>query len=168
MVSLFYQTLYKSWRSVLIELLGCIVILSTSLMAVASRDSISAGMAGLSISYSLQVSTNIWLLRSKCKTKPTVKNINFYCFLPSRHINVVSTLKQHCLNDEMTLNTFDFVIDPTSKSLFSFVTCHNIPVFSYLWNKSDCEFIACLGILTLSLAFASIIAYFYFTNRWQK
>lgn len=51
------------WRSVLIELLGCIVILSTSLMAVASRDSISAGMAGLSISYSLHVTKVMnWLV----------------------------------------------------------------------------------------------------------
>lgn len=55
----YIKTFMKSWKCVLTELLGCVVILSTSLMAVASRDTISAGMAGLSISYSLQVSTNI-------------------------------------------------------------------------------------------------------------
>uniref|UniRef100_K1QJA3 Multidrug resistance-associated protein 1 n=1 Tax=Magallana gigas TaxID=29159 RepID=K1QJA3_MAGGI len=50
-------------KSILTELLGCVVILSTSLMAVASRDTISAGMAGLSISYSLQVTRVMnWLV----------------------------------------------------------------------------------------------------------
>ncbi|XP_019920175.3 multidrug resistance-associated protein 1 [Magallana gigas] len=53
----------SGWKSILTELLGCVVILSTSLMAVASRDTISAGMAGLSISYSLQVTRVMnWLV----------------------------------------------------------------------------------------------------------
>lgn len=82
----YIKTFMKSWKCVLTELLGCVVILSTSLMAVASRDTISAGMAGLSISYSLQVSTNIWLLCSKFETKTTSKD-KFSLFLPSRHIN---------------------------------------------------------------------------------
>lgn len=56
----------------------------------------------------------------------------------------------------MTLNTFDFVIDPTSIS-GAYQLCY---ISSYLRNKSDCKCIACLGILTLSLAYASIIAYF--------
>lgn len=82
----FIKTFMKSWKSILTELLGCVVILSTSLMAVASRDTISAGMAGLSISYSLQVSTNIWLLKQNLKLKPQSKD-KFSLFLPSRHIN---------------------------------------------------------------------------------
>lgn len=156
----------KSWKSILTELLGCVVILSTSLMAVASRDTISAGMAGLSISYSLQVSTNIWLLFSKFETKTTVKRQIFIVFYQAGTLTFfnIESLKQHCLNVEMTLNTFDFVIDPTSIS-GAYQLCY---ISSYLRNKSDCKCIACLGILTLSLAYASIIAYFYLPNRWQE
>lgn len=156
----------KSWKSILTELLGCVVILSTSLMAVASRDTISAGMAGLSISYSLQVSTKIWLLFSKFETKTTVKRQIFIVFYQAGTLTFfnIESLKQHCLNVEMTLNTFDFVIDPTLIS-GAYQLCY---ISSYLRNKSDCKCIACLGILTLSLAYASIIAHFYLPNRWQE
>ncbi|XP_062618978.1 multidrug resistance-associated protein 1-like isoform X2 [Saccostrea cucullata] len=51
------------WRGIHVGLLGCCVILAASIISVATRNSISAGMAGLSISYSLNV-TNLmsWLL----------------------------------------------------------------------------------------------------------
>jgi hypothetical protein len=37
-------------------MLGCLVILMTCVVAVGTRDSINAGMAGLSVAYSLNVS----------------------------------------------------------------------------------------------------------------
>lgn len=43
----------KSWKSILIELLGCVVILLIFLMVVVFRDIISVGMVGLFIFYFL-------------------------------------------------------------------------------------------------------------------
>ncbi|XP_056008627.1 ATP-binding cassette sub-family C member 3-like [Ostrea edulis] len=44
-----------SWRSLYIEMLGCLVILATCIIAVGTKDSISPGIAGLSVSYSLTI-----------------------------------------------------------------------------------------------------------------
>ncbi|XP_078337789.1 multidrug resistance-associated protein 1-like isoform X2 [Crassostrea virginica] len=53
----------EGWRSLHLELLGCSMILISSVMAVATKDSITAGMAGLSISYSLNVTKLMnWLV----------------------------------------------------------------------------------------------------------
>ncbi|XP_048752639.2 ATP-binding cassette sub-family C member 3-like isoform X2 [Ostrea edulis] len=41
------------WRSVHLEMLSCLVILVTGTIAVGTKDSINAGMAGLSVTYSL-------------------------------------------------------------------------------------------------------------------
>ncbi|XP_061189750.1 multidrug resistance-associated protein 1-like [Saccostrea echinata] len=51
------------WRGIHVAMLGCFVILAASIISVVTRNSISAGMAGLSISYSFNV-TNLmsWLL----------------------------------------------------------------------------------------------------------
>jgi hypothetical protein len=40
-----------------IEMLGCLVILTTCIVAVATKHSINAGMAELSVTYSLNVSS---------------------------------------------------------------------------------------------------------------
>ncbi|XP_061188834.1 multidrug resistance-associated protein 1-like [Saccostrea echinata] len=50
------------WRSIHVGILGCSVILAASIISVATRNSISAGMAGLSISYSLSVTNLLGLL----------------------------------------------------------------------------------------------------------
>ncbi|XP_048752627.2 ATP-binding cassette sub-family C member 3-like isoform X3 [Ostrea edulis] len=44
-----------SWRSVHVEMLGCLVILAACMIAVGTKDNISAGTAGLSVTYSLTI-----------------------------------------------------------------------------------------------------------------
>jgi len=66
------QCLYLSlvsnrWLGIRLENLGNFVILAAGLMAVIERDTLSPGLAGLSISYSLMVTETLnWLVRMIC------------------------------------------------------------------------------------------------------
>ncbi|KAK0042761.1 multidrug resistance-associated protein 1 [Biomphalaria pfeifferi] len=52
------------WLGVRLEFLGNLIILLAAIIAVATKDSISAGIMGLSISFALQITTNLnWLVR---------------------------------------------------------------------------------------------------------
>lgn len=44
-----------------LDVVGSLVVLAACLLAVINRDTLSAGLVGLSISYSLQVRFNEWL-----------------------------------------------------------------------------------------------------------
>lgn len=49
------STLSCRWRAVCLDLIGSCVVLFAGLFTVLQRDTISAGLAGLSVSYALQV-----------------------------------------------------------------------------------------------------------------
>ena len=51
------KNIINRWLAVRIEFVGTLVTFFAALFAVISKDSISAGIAGLSISYSLNVKT---------------------------------------------------------------------------------------------------------------
>ncbi|KAK3841197.1 MAG: multi drug resistance-associated protein MRP [Linnemannia gamsii] len=55
------------WLQIRLEALGAIVVLSTALFVVLSRDSLDPSSAGLAMSYALSVNQDItWLIRSYC------------------------------------------------------------------------------------------------------
>jgi len=49
------STLSSRWRAVCLDLIGSSIVLFAGLFAVLERDTISAGIAGLSVTYALQV-----------------------------------------------------------------------------------------------------------------
>ncbi|XP_041353920.1 multidrug resistance-associated protein 1-like isoform X2 [Gigantopelta aegis] len=60
----FYSFTCNRWLGFRLELLGNFVILAATMFAVSSRDVISGGLVGLSISYALEMTGNLnWLVR---------------------------------------------------------------------------------------------------------
>lgn len=74
------------WLALRLELLGNLITVFASLFAVLSRNSISAGLAGLSISYSLNISQTLnWLVRMSSDFEAnivSVERIKEYCETP--------------------------------------------------------------------------------------
>ena len=58
------------WAALRLELVGNLMIFSAAFFAVLARDSISSGLAGVSISLSLSVGDTIWNL---CELEPRVE-----------------------------------------------------------------------------------------------
>ena len=50
------------WLAVRLEFVGNIITFLSALFAIVAKDSISSGLAGLSISYAMQVFHHFWLL----------------------------------------------------------------------------------------------------------
>ena len=53
-----FQASYFRWLALRLEFIGNLIILFAAVFAVAARDLIDAGLAGLSVSYAMQVSGN--------------------------------------------------------------------------------------------------------------
>ncbi|XP_071113608.1 multidrug resistance-associated protein 1-like [Haliotis cracherodii] len=61
----FYSFSAQRWLGFRLELLGNVILLAASMFAVSSRDSLSGGIVGLSVSYALQITSNLnWLVRA--------------------------------------------------------------------------------------------------------
>ncbi|XP_046577414.1 multidrug resistance-associated protein 1-like [Haliotis rubra] len=59
----FYALCALRWQGVRLEVIGNIIVLAASLFAVMSRDTLSGGLVGLSISYALEITANLnWLV----------------------------------------------------------------------------------------------------------
>ncbi|XP_046577437.1 multidrug resistance-associated protein 1-like [Haliotis rubra] len=60
----YYSFSAQRWLAFRLELMGNVIVLAASMFAVASRDSLSGGIVGLSVSYALQITGNLnWLVR---------------------------------------------------------------------------------------------------------
>jgi hypothetical protein len=46
---------YKRWSSVLLEIVGNGIVLAASMLAAVQKDSIDSGVAGMTVSFALQV-----------------------------------------------------------------------------------------------------------------
>ena len=85
---LFYfpNNVSNRWLALRLELIGNLVSVFAALFAVFARDTISAGLAGLSISYSLNVSQTLnWLVRMSAEFETnitSVERIDEYCHTP--------------------------------------------------------------------------------------
>ena len=55
-------SLIRRWLAVRLEFVGNIITFLSALFAIVAKDSISSGLAGLSISYAMQVFHHFWLL----------------------------------------------------------------------------------------------------------
>ncbi|KAK2169807.1 hypothetical protein NP493_1174g00004 [Ridgeia piscesae] len=55
----FFSFLLNRWRAVCLDLIGSSIVLFAGLFAVLERDTISAGIAGLSVTYALQVTESL-------------------------------------------------------------------------------------------------------------
>ncbi|GAB6029961.1 hypothetical protein CHUAL_005656 [Chamberlinius hualienensis] len=63
-ISYFPSVIANRWLAVRLEFVGNIVVLAASLFAVAGKDSMSAGIVGLSVSYALSVTATLnWMVR---------------------------------------------------------------------------------------------------------
>ena len=75
------------------EFLGALVVLFASLFATLARDSLTAGLAGLSVSYSQQVCYESWHIHSH---------------LPPLYISFVLWLSNKCPTCKMTTDYYQF------------------------------------------------------------
>jgi ABC-type multidrug transport system fused ATPase/permease subunit len=77
------DTISNRWLGQRIELIGNFFTLFASLFAVISRDTLSGGLAGLSISYALSVTSNLnWAIRMSAEFESSitsVERIKEYC-----------------------------------------------------------------------------------------
>ena len=76
----------QRWLSIRLEILGHLITLFACLFAIIARDSITAGLAGLSITYSLSVSGSLtWFVRQTSEFESnitSIERINEYCHTP--------------------------------------------------------------------------------------
>nr|QNH67943.1 ATP-binding cassette transporter subfamily C member 1 X4 [Brachionus plicatilis] len=74
------------WVGIRLEFTGSLVILASSMFIVLNKDSISAGTAGLTLSYALTITlTLIWVVRTFCDFETnlvSVERVREYCNLP--------------------------------------------------------------------------------------
>ena len=74
------------WLALRLELIGNLVSVLAALFAVLARDSISAGLAGLSITYSLNVAQSLnWVVRMSADFETniiSIERIKEYCHTP--------------------------------------------------------------------------------------
>ncbi|XP_048239475.1 multidrug resistance-associated protein 1-like [Haliotis rufescens] len=60
----FYAFCALRWQGVRLEIIGNIIVLAASLFAVISRDTLSGGLVGLSVSYAIEITANLnWLVQ---------------------------------------------------------------------------------------------------------
>ncbi len=82
----FPNNISNRWLALRLELIGNLITVFAALFAVIARDSISAGIAGLSISYSLNVSQTLnWLVRMSADFETNItsaERIEEYCNTP--------------------------------------------------------------------------------------
>lgn len=57
-----YVYLFFRWMSIILENIANIIILSVGIFTVYTRDTISPGAAGLSLSFALQVGKNLYIM----------------------------------------------------------------------------------------------------------
>jgi ABC-type multidrug transport system fused ATPase/permease subunit len=78
---------YLSWLEVYLSLVGNLMILFAAVFAILARDSISAGVAGLSISFALNVSSmlnHLVTMSTQLESNMTsVERVKEYCQTPS-------------------------------------------------------------------------------------
>jgi len=85
---LFYfpNNISNRWLALRLELIGNLITVFAALFAVLARSSISAGIAGLSITYSLNVSQTLnWLVRMSAEFETNItsaERIEEYCHTP--------------------------------------------------------------------------------------
>ncbi|XP_046577415.1 multidrug resistance-associated protein 1-like [Haliotis rubra] len=60
----FYSFCALRWQGVRLEVFGNIIVLAASLFAVMSRDTLSGGLVGLSVSYAIEITANLsWMVQ---------------------------------------------------------------------------------------------------------
>ncbi|XP_046361910.2 multidrug resistance-associated protein 1-like [Haliotis rufescens] len=78
----FYSFCALRWQGVRLEIIGNIIVLAASLFAVISRDTLSGGLVGLSISYAIEITANLnWMVQlvSEVETQiVTVERVKQY------------------------------------------------------------------------------------------
>ncbi|KAI8363152.1 P-loop containing nucleoside triphosphate hydrolase protein [Mortierella sp. GBAus27b] len=66
----FVWAIGNRWLELRLEFLGSLIVLAAALFAVLARDSVSASMVGMSLSYALNITTDIcWMVRCMCEAQ---------------------------------------------------------------------------------------------------
>ncbi|XP_067675078.1 multidrug resistance-associated protein 1-like [Haliotis asinina] len=72
----FYAFCALRWQGVRLEIIGNIIVLAASLFAVISRDTLSGGLVGLSISYAIEITANLnWLVQLMAEVQTQVVSV---------------------------------------------------------------------------------------------
>ncbi|XP_067675074.1 multidrug resistance-associated protein 1-like [Haliotis asinina] len=83
----FYSFCALRWQGVRLEVIGNIIVLAASLFAVMSRDTLSGGLVGLSVSYAIEITANLnWMVQlvSEVETQiVTVERVKQYTEIQS-------------------------------------------------------------------------------------